>query len=128
MLITCDNKGCLKSSNALLNADTQDVLCGECGKSINNVSSAMKRTLKSFGQVVRTERKAFMLACGSCKANREVVMDQDNNTICKTCHEPMKIHAAFKLAMEEAGGLEKIDTTKKKTKKKKKVNRKKATK
>lgn len=133
MLIICDNAGCLESSNALFNQKTEEVLCGECGKSITNISDAMKRTLKSFGQVVRSEKKAFMLACSACKANREVVMDQNNDTLCKICHEPIKIHTSFKIAMEEAGGLEKVDTTKtkvvaKKTTKKKKVTRKKATK
>ena len=132
MLITCDNKGCLQSSNALFNDITKEVLCGECGRSITNISDAMKRTLKSFGQIVRTERKVFMLACPACRANREVVMDQNNDTLCKTCHEPITIHAAFKMAMEEAGGLERVDTTEIKvsTKKttKKKVTKKKATK
>ena len=112
MLIACTNKGCMKTSNALLDPQTLDVICQECFKPIENVSDPMKRTLKSFGQVIRSERKAFMLACRNCKGNREVVMDQNDKTICKTCHEPITIHAAFKLAMENAGGLEKIDTTK----------------
>jgi len=116
----------MKTSNALLNPDTLEVICQECGAPIANISDAMKRTLKSFSQVIRSERKAFMLACKACRANREVVMDQDNNTICKTCFEPITIHAAFKLAMEEAGGLEKINTTQhpSKTTTKKKVTRK----
>lgn len=108
MLITCNNKGCFKSSNALLNEETKEVVCGICGKPIANISEAMRRTLKSFGQIVRLERKAFMLACKKCNANREVVLTQDNKTVCKTCHNPINVHPAFKLAMEEAGGLDKI--------------------
>lgn len=123
MLISCTNKGCMKTSNALLIPETLEVICQECGDSIANVSDAMKRTLKSFGQVVKGDKRSFMLACTACRANREVVMDQDNNTICKICHDPITIHAAFKLAMEEAGGLERIDTTKKTTKAKKKVKK-----
>ena len=134
MLITCDNKGCLKSSNALLNEATGEVICDECGLPIENVAPTMKRALKSFGQIVRSERKAFMLACKSCNANREVVLDQNNNTLCKTCHSPLAVHAAFKLAMQESGGLDRITieetetpkTAKKKTTRKK-VTRKKAT-
>ena len=124
MLILCDNKNCHKSSNALLNPETLEVICQECGKPIENVSDAMKRTLKSFGQIIRVSKKAFMLACPQCKANREVVLDQDNNTICKNCHSPLKIHPAFKIAMEEAGGLDKVEVDKT-PKKKKKVTRKK---
>lgn len=125
MLVNCNNKGCMQASNALLDVDSMEVICQECGKPITNLAETMKRALKSFGQIVRTERKAFMLACNACKANREVVMTQDNKTICKTCHEPIEIHASFKLAMEEAGGLEKVDTSKSKPKKKK-VTKKKA--
>ena len=122
MLIMCDNKSCHKQSNALLNPETLEVICQECGKPIENVSDAMKRTLKSFGQIIRESKKAFMLACPKCKANREVVLDENNNNICKNCYEPLTVHPAFKIAMEEAGGLKKIET-KKKTKKR--VSRKK---
>lgn len=114
MLITCSNKGCMKSNHALLNTETLEVICSECGKPIANISESMKRALKSFGQIVRTnERKAFLMACRSCRANREVVLDQDNNTVCKICHSPIQTTAAFKLAMEESGvKLERIDTSK----------------
>lgn len=118
----------MKTSNALLEPESLNVVCQECDGTIDNISDAMKRTLKSFGQVIKGNKQAFMLSCTPCRANREVVMDQNNNTVCKTCHEPITIHAAFKMAMEEAGGLEKIDTskeTKKTTKAKKKVTRKK---
>jgi hypothetical protein len=104
MLIMCTNKGCLKQSNALLDESSGDVICQECGKPIENVSSAMKRTLKSFGQIVRSnEKRAFMMACRNCRANREIVLDQDNNTLCKICHSLINTTASFKLAMEESG-------------------------
>lgn len=103
----------MKQSNALLNSDGTDVVCQECGKEISGVSEAMKRTLKSFGQVIRTEqRQAFMLACKACNANRQVVVDQNNKTLCKVCHGPMVVHAAFRLAMENAGNkLDRVDTS-----------------
>jgi hypothetical protein len=110
MLINCTNKGCMKSSNALLDEGTLEVICQECGKPIEGVSDAMKRTLKSFGQVVRTnERKAFTLACRNCRANREIVLNQNNDTVCKVCHKEISVTAAFKMAMEATGTkLEKI--------------------
>lgn len=122
----CNNKKCSKTSNALLDTETMEVICQECGQPISNISEPMKRTLKSFGQVVRSERRAFMFACTNCRANREIVLDQDNQTICKICHSPIQVHASFKLAIEEAGELKRIDTklenvaTKKKSRKKKK--------
>lgn len=108
MLISCDNKGCLKSSTALFNPTTNEVICQECQRPISNISEAMRRALKSFGQVVRAEKKAFMLECRSCRANREVVLDADNKTVCKICGKPMNVHPSFRLAMEEAGMFKKV--------------------
>jgi hypothetical protein len=120
MLIPCSNKGCLKSSNALLNLETLEVICQECGKAIANISEPMKRVLKSSGQVIRSnEKKAFMVLCKACNANREVVLDQNNKTICKICFGSIALQATFKLAMQEAGAkLAKIDTSKLEEKKK----------
>lgn len=61
MLITCDNKGCLQQTDALYDVESGEVICQACGKPIGNVSDAMKRTLKSFGQVVRKEKKVEAL-------------------------------------------------------------------
>jgi len=100
----CTNKGCLKQTDALLDVETGEVICQECGKPIFGVSEYMKRTLKSGGQIVRkNEKKAFMVHCKSCNANRILVLDKDNNTICKTCHNKVAVHASFRIAMEEAG-------------------------
>lgn len=111
MLIACNNKGCLKTSEALLNPQTMEVICQECGRPITNVTESMRRTLKSFGQVVREDKKAFMMACKNCKANREVVLNEKNETICGICNEPIKVHAAMKLAMEAAGTkIKKVNT------------------
>lgn len=132
MLITCNNKGCLKASNAVLNPQTLEVICLECDKPITNISEAMKRALKSFGQVIREERKAFLMACNNCKANREVVLNQDDETVCKICFELIHTAEAFKLAIEESGGFkritvpeEKLSKNKKKTTKKKTTRKKK---
>ena len=101
-LINCNNKGCLKASNALLNTKTMEVICTECGKAISNIAEPMKRMLKSFGQILRTdEKKAFMMACTACSANREVVLDKKNNTVCKVCGSAIKVHAAMKQAIME---------------------------
>ena len=103
MLIPCNNKGCLKSSAALLNTETMEVLCSECGQVISNISEPMKRTLKSFGQIVRNlDKKAFVVACTQCNANRQVVIDNDN-TVCSVCGFSIKVHPAMKNAIKIAG-------------------------
>lgn len=103
MLITCNNKGCLKGSNALLDTKTNEVMCQECNRPITNISDAMKRSLKSFGQIVRTSaKKAFMVHCRKCNANREIVLNKNNATVCKDCHSAVVVHAAFRQALKEA--------------------------
>lgn len=109
MLISCDNKGCFKTSNALFDKENDNVICQECGNAITNVSTAMKRTLVSFGQIVRTEqRKGFLMACKTCNANRQVVLNQHGDTICKQCHSPIAVQKAFLAAMESTGALERV--------------------
>ena len=111
MNINCNNKKCQKNSEALLNVKTNEVICAECGQPISNISESMKRCLKTSGQIVRANtKKAFMVFCKACNANREVVLDANGDTVCKDCHGPIKIQASFKLAMQEAGvKLEKLE-------------------
>ena len=110
MLIVCTNRGCLKSSDAQLNTATNEVVCVECGRVIDNISESMKRALKNFGQILRSNvKKAFMMGCAKCHANREVVLNDANETVCKICQSPIKVTPAFRLAMEENGvKLEKL--------------------
>jgi len=114
MNITCNNKGCMKSSAALLDTKTMEIICQECGRSISNISPAMKTALKQAGQIVRTNaKKAFSVLCKTCNGNREVVLDEKGNTMCKICLKPINVSTSFKLAMQESGvQLEKVDTSK----------------
>lgn len=102
MLLKCDNKGCCKDSEALLDVAKNQVICQECGQQIKNISDTMKRVLKNSGQIIRSAaKKAFMMGCTSCKANREVVFDESTNTVCKVCGAEIKVHPAMKQAMME---------------------------
>lgn len=106
MLISCNSKGCGKSSDALLDTQSNEVICQECGQVIQNIAEPMKRALKNAGQVVRSAalKKAFMFNCNSCKANREVVLDKSTNKVsCKVCGNELLVHAAMKQAIIEAG-------------------------
>ena len=101
MLLTCDNKGCLSQTAAELDVETLEVICLECEKPINSIAEPMKRVLKSYGQIVRHQSKqAFTIACMSCYANREVVIDGKGDTVCAICKKHITVHAAMKLAME----------------------------
>jgi len=128
MLIACNNRGCLNQSSALLDKDTGEVVCQECGEVIKGISDFMKRTLKDAGQVIRTNvKRAYMVGCSSCKANREPVYNEDNKIVCKVCHNPINLTPQFFLAMEETGHkLERLKSTvEKKTTRKKRTTKKK---
>ena len=104
MLITCDNKGCMQSTNAKLKVDTLEVICEDCKRPITNISETMKRVLKSEGQILRDhEKKAFTMGCKSCNANRQVVLNDDDDTVCNVCASIINVHPAMKQAIVEAG-------------------------
>lgn len=103
-MLTCDNNGCMKQSEAKLDTETLEVICQECHKPIKNVTEIMKRVLKGSGQVVRGDtKKTFMMACMQCHANRQVVLDENNNTVCKICGFEIKVYPTMKQDMIEAG-------------------------
>jgi hypothetical protein len=100
----------MQHSNALLNVDTMEVICTACNGPVNNISESMKRALKSFGQILKTDiKKAFVMACRKCNANREVVMNAKEETICKICKGPIRVHAAMKQAIKEFGQKDVIE-------------------
>lgn len=94
----------MQHTNALLNVDSMEVICAGCNNSISNISDSMKRALKSFGQILKNEvKRAFVMACRNCNANREVVLNNEDQTICKICKAPIAVHAAMKQAIKEFG-------------------------
>lgn len=126
MLLYCSNKSCGASTDAKLNVDTLEVICQECKRPITNIADTMKRVLKSSGQIIRDEqRKAFTMGCKNCAANRQVVLDKNDNTVCNICANVINVHPAMKQAVIEAGirlekqsKKEKTKTVKKSVKKK----------
>jgi hypothetical protein len=118
----------MQSTNAKLRVDTLEVICADCKQPIINVSDTMKRVLKSEGQILRDEeRKAFTMGCKSCNANRQVVLNDDDETVCNVCANVINVHPAMKQAIVEAGvrlakqaktERPKVKTKKKTTKKK----------
>ncbi len=93
MLVTCDNKGCLQQSNVKLNIETDEVLCGECGDAISNVTQFIKNTLKQQGQILRNElKKSFQFDCPTCESRQSVKL-VDNVIACVSCSKPMELNA-----------------------------------
>jgi len=95
MLLTCTTKGCLQQSEAKLNRETDEVLCGACGKPITNVTEYTKKTLGFLGQVTRTaEHKPFQVKCRKCAAMRDIKLAGDV-VHCATCGSQLQMSAAF---------------------------------
>lgn len=101
MLLTCTHKGCLKLGEHKLKVQTDEVICEYCGNAIENITEYTKRVMKSSGQIIKEVKKAFMMACKNCNANREIMLDVNNNPICKLCGSPVIVHAAMRQAMIE---------------------------
>ena len=103
----CDNKGCGKTTELMLDVDTNEVVCQECGKPIKGIVETMKKMLKQQGKVIRSSiKKSFMMACRQCNANREVKLDRSTNkALCKVCGSEVSVHPimleAMKLTKEE---------------------------
>lgn len=68
-LICCDNKKCGKSQEALLDRETNDVYCAECGEIIKNVTTFAKTSMRSMSQFKRTvkSQEAFAVKCEGCQ-------------------------------------------------------------
>ena len=95
MLIACTNKGCMQSTEAQLDKDTNEVVCMACGKPIVNLTAQMKRTLASFGQIRRAaERKPFQVRCPNCVAQRDFTLS-DDVAHCATCGTKLHMSVAF---------------------------------
>lgn len=94
VLINCTTKGCLQQTEAKLNRETQEVICDQCGNPIN-VTTQMKRTLNSLGQVLRTKNvKAFQQYCPNCKTMRPLYVEK-NAAYCEVCASQVTVTPAF---------------------------------
>lgn len=95
MLINCTTKGCLKSSEAKLDTDTNIVYCEECGNGIPNVTSYTKKALKEIKQIIRSKGKEpFQTRCTNCNKNVSLYIKEDK-TYCKECNTQVQISASF---------------------------------
>jgi hypothetical protein len=88
--IFCDNKGCGKDNEPVLDKDTGSVLCTECGKEIKSITDFAKRQMVALGQIRRTEKKrqAWAVKCDSCKKEAQPKLE-NNKLICSACNKEL---------------------------------------
>ena len=94
-LLNCNNKGCFKKQNSLLNPETNEVICGECGMPISGISDFTKRQMKSMGEIIKENKKEkFSVRCNSC--NKSGTPEQsDNKYVCKFCKKDLNLSPIF---------------------------------
>lgn len=100
----CDNKGCRKEQLPLLNTATNEVVCSECGKPINSITSFAKSQLKSLGQVTskRKTQETYSVKCGSCQKEGRPVL-QNDKLICVQCSgEITTLSKPFEIILKKA--------------------------
>ena len=92
VLIICDNKGCFKQVEPLLNVENNEVICTECGKPIKGVTYFMKVQLKSLGQTMRKQKakSAYSVLCTKCGKNETPIVGNDGEIYCSNCNSPIK--------------------------------------
>src|ERR1039457_5453481 len=95
MLIWCSNKGCGKSSNAVLDKNDNEVYCCECDRAIANITSFTKATLKSLNQTRQPTKEAFAMKCASCKNEQLPSLSKDGKFVCRKCQKEMVVGKTF---------------------------------
>ena len=94
MLIDCTTKGCMLSSDAKLDKETNEVICEFCGNVIIGITPFMKKTLLGLGQVTKAKKKAFQTYCNKCNKNRALYM-KDDKAYCEVCNTHIVVTANF---------------------------------
>lgn len=101
MLVNCNNKGCMKTTEAKLNLKTNEVICQECGKVITNVTEFTKRNMKMLGQVIKVNEKVpFMARCPKCAKDVSLYI-QDDKAYCKECNSEVTITKAYFMGLKQ---------------------------
>lgn len=100
-LINCDNKGCGKSTQAVINLEDNQVYCVACGKVISNVTVFTKNQLKNLKQIKR-QKETFASRCHACghEAMPKLVADELRCTKCNT--HLVKIPKPFEILTKQA--------------------------
>lgn len=113
MLLSCTHKGCFSHDHHLLDPDTNEVFCLECGEAIKNVPNPTKSVLKSLGQIKRKSKNGLQYTCKDCGHNDRPLLKSLSGGVkiatCRKCGKKMDIHPSFIQAMSELEGYSDAD-------------------
>jgi len=100
-LVNCDNKGCGKSTKAMIDLDDGEAYCGECDRPIKNITSFAKSQLKGFKQV-RKKSQTFSFKCAQCGTDARPIIT-NNHLACPRCKSPStNISKPFEILVRQA--------------------------
>lgn len=86
--IYCDNKGCGRDMEPLLNVETNSVECTECGREVKSVHQFTKTQMKSLGQIKRDNKvkEAFSVQCKTCVKENAPILGPNQEILCSVCN------------------------------------------
>lgn len=95
--LTCTNKGCYKTtSDSLLDKETNEVICSECGKPIDGISEFTKRSMIGLDKVrSKHTKQAYSVECKKCTRVGQPI-EKDGEFVCFNCEEKLVITDYFK--------------------------------
>jgi len=95
--VYCDNKGCGKNTEPLLNLETNEAECVDCGGVIKSITSFAKIQLKSLGQIKRDDKKqqAFSVQCKACKKAAVPEINSEGTILCSLCKCKLDISGPY---------------------------------
>jgi hypothetical protein len=99
--INCNNKGCGKYQEPLIDPKTGDVYCSNCDQIIQGISHFTKVQLKTLGQVRRPLKGAFAIKCNKCKIEALPKLI-DDTLVCSGCNTPSNISKPFEILVRKA--------------------------
>ena len=101
-IVNCDNKGCYKSTAALIDPNDGEAYCAECDKKITNITSIAKNQLKLFKQV-KKNNKIYSVKCEKCKDTNRPKIGPKDVLFCSKCNvKTTGITKQFEILVREA--------------------------
>jgi len=94
----CDNKGCRKEMEPVLDKKTDEVFCTECDQKINTLTYFAKRQMIDLGQIRKFEKvkKAWSVKCNSCEKENPPKLDKSgDNLICAFCDTELELSKPY---------------------------------
>jgi len=94
--LTCTNKGCYKTtSDSLLDADSNEIICSECGREIKGISPFTKRSMIGLKKASKSATKSYSVKCNKCLRSGQPEY-KNGIFVCFNCGEELQLTQYFK--------------------------------